>query len=356
MTTLKQVATQVGCSTAAVSKVLNGARGNVQIGEELGKRIRAAAAELGYVANPLAQRLCRGRSDTIGFVAFGNDISRVPFWGHFLAGMNTAVAKHNKDLLLISAAGHQDVLARAQSFCNSGCIDALVVSWFHVRRQLDKLHDLRVPVVVAFAEGDIPFLNVRQDSVPACADAAAYLAELGHGRVLWAGLGASPRRKAAFLRASATHGLRVDELSLDATSPRKTTDLVKLSCDRFGDYLDGTELRATAVIAGNDLLAIGMMYAMAARGIRVPEDVSIIGYDNLYASVAVPALTTIDMNLIEMGQKATEMAIRASTPEAESIKTVFVPNRLIIQNSCETPDLTKFDLNKKGERPCHTVH
>ncbi|MEU5862562.1 MULTISPECIES: LacI family DNA-binding transcriptional regulator [unclassified Nonomuraea] len=305
MVTLEDVAKQAGVSLATASRVLNGS--TRQVGATLRARVERAADELGYRANIAAQTLARGASNVIGIVV--HDLTD-PYFAALADGAMRAAA--TEGLLVMVGTTHRDPeqeiayvatmnaqRVRAVLLAGSRVADPVVTG--RLREELAR-----------YREGGGRAACVGQDLLgvdtvaPANRAGAAALARalagLGHTR--FAVLAGPPQLVTAADRcegfAEALRGLGLPE-----------PVVVHGAFDRDGGYRAATEIGdATCVFAVNDVMAVGALAACRERGIRVPEDVSVAGFDDIVTlRDHVPALTTVRLPLKDMGARALELAL-----------------------------------------------
>ncbi len=318
----------------------------MKVWKELRERILAAADELEYSPNLAARRLSTGSSATIGFVYNGNDILNYPFWGQLINGIQAEAQDRGNDFLLIRVTGKTSDFTHVRRYCREKRIAALVVPGVQFHWMFDEFSTLPVPVVAVLAAEDAPFPMVGHDIEPGYEAAAAHLATLGHRRILWVGLRTSDgvviaeERKPCFARYAGRNGLQLKELLLDEKRLQNNTQsgLIRGAYEQLVEYMNHHGgMDCTAVMAYNESAGIGFSHALRDRGLRVPDDVSIIGYDNLFAEFAFPPLSTISMNLEETGRRAAEFAfslVEAPSRVNEARGTVLsVPNEFIIRGS-----------------------
>ncbi|WP_157246037.1 LacI family DNA-binding transcriptional regulator [Nonomuraea typhae] len=307
MVTLEDVARQAGVSLATASRVLNGS--TRQVGAGLRARVEQAADELGYRANIAAQTLARGASNVIGIVV--HDLTD-PYFAALADGAMRAAA--GERLLVMVGTTHRDPeqeiayvatlhaqRVRAVLLVGSRTDDAATTA--RLRGELDRYVAAggRVACVGQDLLGMATVAPANRDGAAALARS---LAALGHTR--FAVLAGPPQlltaadRCAGFVAACAELGL---------PAPR----VVHGPFDRDGGYRAAQDTgEATCVFAVNDVMAVGALAAYRERGVRVPEDVSVAGFDDI-ATLRdhVPALTTVRLPLADMGARALELALAA---------------------------------------------
>jgi LacI family transcriptional regulator len=317
--TIYDVARAAGVASSTVSRAF--ARpGRVTV--ETADRIRRVAAELGYRANPLARALPTGRSSMIALVI--SDVTN-PFANEIIRGTQVAAGEAGYTMLLADAqesgAREREALDRAMA-----SVDGIVLATSRLSDSAIRLTARRRPVIVLNrAVSDVP--SVVTDNPYGMRCAVEHLAARGHERITYL---AGPE-------ASWADGVRWRALR-DVAGP------LGVQVSRSGPHpptvgggagAAGVIEAGTAVIAFNDLMAIGLIRALTARGLRVPREVSVIGFDNIFAAELVtPALTTVAAPLHAMGQTAvrTLLALVAGA-EPRVTEPVTLPTQLVVRAS-----------------------
>lgn len=329
---MRDVAQQADVSVATVSHVINGTRFVDPMTE---KRVRSAIATLGYRPNSLARSLRRGKTHTIALLVPDNmnpffaDLARAVEAASFGEGYTVIVC--NADLSETKEATYLDMLLSKQ-------VDGLLLVATATDPQvLRHVLDQHLPVVILdHPLGDVPTDQVLIDNEHGGYLAGQALVRLGHRRIACIG---GPRsslpssdRLAGFRRALAETGITLPSAAI-----------------HYGDFrYDGgatgihdlirTYPGFTALFAANDLMALGAMKALRQAGRRVPDDVSIIGYDNILLGAAMsPALTTIAKPIDELVQVSVALLLkRMKQVTAPPARFVLSP-ALIERESCRPP-------------------
>jgi len=333
--TLQDVADRLGVSIATVSRALADVPGVAQATRQ---RVLTAAEEMGYHPNVMARRLQKQRTDTIGFVipTFGPRFSD-PYFSELLAGIGNKAAEHEYDLLVSTRAPGAEELALYERVVKERRVDGLLV----VRT---RCQDARIAYLaaqqfpfVAFGRSDLdvnfPYLDV--DGQAGLEELVAYLVAQGHRRIAYVSaplnLMFAFYRLAGYRAALARAELPYDE-SLVVTGGLTDMD----------GYEAGRELlqRAnppTAIIAGNDLMALGVMSAAHELGLRVGRDVSIAGFDDIsLAELAHPSLTTLRQPIYQIGQRICDMLLCLLNGTALEVSQVLLKPELIVRQSTGT--------------------
>jgi LacI family transcriptional regulator len=321
---LKVVATLAKCSASAAGAVLNGVDNNTRVSDQTRKRIQAAAKKLGYRCNYLARALRTGRSQMLGVMTGGEDPAElhVGFWGALIGGIERAARDRGSDLLLIGAHATENEFDRSIRLLAERKIDALAIPSLFYSHRLDDIGRIAGAVAIAFSL--YPVRNHPQVGIAiqaAVREAVHHLAGLGHREVAWLGYRADgqpaePLREQAFRAAIVELSLASRMDHLDALAGRAGSDALVSHCaEQYGRILD-RDGPPSALIAYNELMGMGVYRALRARGFRVPEDVSVIGFDDIHARLADPPMTVISLQLDVLGYEVGSLALRmAEDPE-----------------------------------------
>lgn len=302
--TIKQVAAEAGVSITTVSHVLNDVPG-VRANPATRQRVQETAARLGYVPNRLAQSLRTQRSNTIGLI--GDEIATTPFAGKLILGAQEVALSRDAVLFVVSTGYQRDVENREIEELLRRQVDGILyASMFHRRVEIPP-QLASVPTVFVNAECTTPGVPwVAPDEVAGGRDAAEVLLSAGHRRVGFINniddIPASTGRLEGFRARLAEAGVADDDVAV-----------VAAETDPPGGYAAAKELltrerRPTAIFCFNDRLAMGAYRAAAELGLRIPEDLSVVGFDNqeYVADGVFPGLTTIELPHFDMGVWAAE--------------------------------------------------
>ncbi|HTX28211.1 MAG TPA: LacI family DNA-binding transcriptional regulator [Streptosporangiaceae bacterium] len=324
---IRDVARIAGVSVATVSLALNSQPG---VAEHTRRRILAAAAELGYRANPQAQALRRGRTTTYGLVIrnFGN-----PFFLEVLRGAEQAASQAGATLLLLDShysAERERALVQEMAVQRlAGLAIAPVGRGESVRLWQELRPGTPVVALNASAEGLTGVSRVYPDNATGVELAMRRLAELGHSRVAFLsaprGLVADPDRLRHFRRLARVLGIRPDVMH----TPLTITDVRKAA----GTLLARRDA-STAIITNSDYTALGIYQTARDLSLRIGPDVSVIGHDDLPTSELLdPPLATIRLDGREMGR-----ALIARLVEGNAPSDYIAPVQLVERASLQTPD------------------
>ncbi|MFC3502101.1 LacI family DNA-binding transcriptional regulator [Micromonospora krabiensis] len=322
---MSDVARTAGVSVATVSKVVNGRYGVAQATVE---RVREVIHQLGYEASLGAQSLRSHRTNVLGILVAEFE----PFSTELLKGASREVAGTGYQLLAYSG-GDGDGTAvgwerRSLARLSGTLIDGAVIVTPTVVETKQGFH----VVAVDPHTGPSGLPTVDSDNFAGAVLATNYLLSLGHRRIGHisgrADLESARLREAGFRRAMADAGVAVDERLVRVGGFR-----VESAAATAAELL-GLPDRPTAVFAGNDLSAISTMDVARGMGLTVPDDLSVIGFDNIPESALVtPQLTTIAQPLQRMGAEAMRMLIDL-VGGIERDPHVRLPTELVVRSSC----------------------
>ena len=330
---LKVLADHLGLSAAAISRVLNGAPAARSIPAITQERIFAAAQQLNYRPNVLARSLRRGRSMTLGVLV--PEISE-GYTALVLSGLEQGLQQAGYFYLLISHHHRAEVIERSQSMLAERAVDGLVAIDTALPRHL------QVPTVtVSCPDERAGVTSIVLNHGRAAELALSYLTGLGHRRIAYIKgqvfSSDTEARWAAIRETAARLGLPVD--------PGLVTQLEGEVPTHEPGYLAAQRLLAarrsfTALFAFNDISAIGAVRALREAGLRVPQDVSVVGFDDIQsAAFQNPALTTVRQPLHGMGLLAAETLTRhiAENDAHLTAEVLKVDPELIVRESSAPP-------------------
>jgi LacI family transcriptional regulator len=330
--TLKDIAKRVNKSVTTVSRAL---ADYDDVSQETKAQVRQVAAEMGYTPSSFAQRLQKQRSETIGLVlpTFGPRFSD-PFFSEFLAGVGNQAALMDYDLLVSTRQPGDEELNAYQSAIQGRRVDGFVV--VRTRRQDARIEYLceRGFPFVAFGrvEGSCEFPYVDEDSEHGMRLIVEHLVKLGHQRIAFI---AAPEelmfakyRLESFRESMRMAGFRTDE------SLMISGDLTQRS-----GYTNARELLShtpppTAIVACNDLMAIGAMSAAQEKGLVIGEDISITGFDDILLSEHThPPLTTVHQPIYRIGRLVCQMLVKVIKQENLDERRIILQPELIVRQS-----------------------
>ncbi|MBN1311443.1 MAG: LacI family DNA-binding transcriptional regulator [Anaerolineae bacterium] len=334
--TMRQIADAVGVSRTTVSFVLNNVPG-IKISPSTRLRILEVARELNYIPDSAATRLAGGHSGTVALVLrqSPHQVASDRFLMQVLLGVSAAV-KDKGFHVLVEPLNPADTSASYGNLVRSRRADGLVVSGPRIDdEELKRVHTEGIPVVMMsqLPECNIPFVDV--DNTRGARSAVKHLLDLGHRRIAYISnappvYAASLDRQRGYRQALEQAGVSYDE------------QLV-----RYGEYTDESGTRAmadllklgkppTAAFVASDVVALGALAAARSAGLRVPEDVALVGFDDIPLVQHIdPPLTSVRLPAYGLGWGAGEMLMRLILEKDKVASTqVLLETELVIRESC----------------------
>jgi DNA-binding LacI/PurR family transcriptional regulator len=310
---MRDVAEMTGLSQSTVSRVLSGTPTVVPISEDSRQRVLAAAEELRYRPNPLARGLRGASTMLLGVIV--REITD-PFFAGAIEAVTVEAARRGYNVVLGAAHARADEAIALGSVLEARHCDGILLLG-DMRDQPRVVADLAgasVPVV-ALWQGSRPsdVASVSVDNAVGIHAVLDHLGELGHRRVAFVGgarLGDIEERQDTFVEHAARRGMTV----LDGYAVNGPNQLAAgvVALHQLADLPEPP----TAVVASSDVLATGVLRGAAERGLRVPDDISITGFDDIpQAAYAVPALTTVRMPVAEMVRTAVHLVLDPPSPD-----------------------------------------
>ncbi len=331
-TTIVDVAEAAGVSYATVSRVINN---DPHVKATTRERVQRAMESLGYVVNRQARSLAGGRSHAIGVLV--PDLG-TGYIGEIMRGIDAELGLAEYDLILYTT--HRQA-AKESSFIGTltqGMADGLlIVLPRNPGAFLPTLRQHKMPFVLI----DHPGIDEQTRAVGAtnwqgAYNATEYLINLGHRQIGFItgsmDLGCARDRLSGYRAAIKIHHLPLDEGLI-----------CEGNFDQVAGYDSGKILlartnRPTAIFASNDMMAMGVMDAARELSLRIPDDVSILGFDDIPQAVNIrPALTTVRQPLEKMGRVATQMLLDGLNDPDASMQRIELPTELIVRDSCQAP-------------------
>lgn len=334
--TLEDVARVAGVHYSTVSRALDPAKA-WRVGASTRRHVEAVALEMGYRRHMGASGLKRGRTHTVGVIVadLGN-----PFISPVLRGLANRLDEADLMPLITETQDDPARLARVLNHVLERRVDAVVVGAARLGN---------APILMEVASRRVPLLlfdrNVPQTGLPSCTHdhrqggtlAAAHLLDLGHRRVAQlrgpADVSSFVDRGRGFSETIAAAGITEIDVPDVAAKPALSEGfrLARLLLSQHAEL-------PTAIFAHNDLMALGALDALSGAGLRCPEDISVMGYnDSPHVDRVTPPLTTVRLHGQELGRLVGEMAVTALQSPGQRPVSLTLPPSIIIRDSTATP-------------------
>lgn len=326
------IAKAVGVSAATVSYVINGKN---KVSEKTRTKVLKTMNEMGYVADNLAVSLSRGKSGLVG-VCFplessSNVFSDNPFYSEFLANFEREISYGGYNTIV----GYLKSPEEFERWLISRHLEGLVLFGLYSPEIFNILLARKVPFVLAdFFDPSLPALSIRVDDESGGRLAGRHLIGLGHRRIAFVG---------GNLETSKVDSKRLEGLNealKEAGCPEAFVIEAPTTFD--GGYAVAETIakqkEITAVFCGSDIVAIGLMRRAQELGLSIPEDLSVVGFDNLKeCDYVYPALTTIAQDIPAKGKAAADALMKAIGGEEGAAEIPPITPRIVIRNSTAMP-------------------
>jgi LacI family transcriptional regulator len=335
---LKDVARAVGVHPSTVSRALDPEKSHL-VQQETRKRIYEVQKELGYTPNVLARGLRAGRTMSVGVVIA--DIAN-PFASLLLRGITDTLERREYTPLIAQTHDEPGRLAIVLRNLRDRRVDAVIVAAAHRGDDalLRGIVDAGIPLVLAVrAVDDRTIPTVTHDDFAGGVLAAGHFAELGHKVAVQlpgpSDISSFRQRAHGFDATAKERGLQLRELDTEAVAP--TVEEGRRLMDRL---LRSRGRRPTAVFAHNDWMAIGAIDVLRSRGLRCPDDVSVLGYNDAPLSDHLsPSLSSIRFPALEVGRMAADVALaRITGPENQPLSVSFPPSLVPRESTGPPPE------------------
>ena len=318
MVSIKQIANDIGVSTATVSYALTG-KGRVS--QEMAARIQMRAEELGYRPSIAARALKTGQSGILGLVM--PDLTN-PLFPHIAQSLSIAAEKHKLGILIADSRGSPDEQDEAFRRLLDRGVDGMLI----VPQKGTTPDPMPVPIAIINTSSD-PNNSVSADHAGGGAQVARHIADIGHRRV--AILGGDPVSEVQRDRiVGMTEALRPDMQARVMWGDEGVSQAI-------AEVQDG----ATAIMTTSDLIALRVRSELDRAQMSVPDDVSLTGFDNMsFSPIMFPALTTVAQNVEEIADRAIHIISSKISGDATEQDGESVPMRLVVRQSTSIPTQT----------------
>jgi LacI family transcriptional regulator len=335
-TTLKRIAEKLGVSPTTVSRVLSGQARKYRISKETEAAVRKLAREHNFVPNQVARGLRLKKTSTIGLII--PDISN-PFFAAIARQIALGARRHGYSVILCDSQDNVELEIQSLELLRTQNVEGLVLC--PVGQSADHLKMFergRLPIVLA--DRYFPTLQmayVASDNVAGAREATAYLIQRGHRRVacLQGLRGASPNedRLRGYRDALAAHRIPVDDGLIVGDSFSEQNGYIETK------LLVRAQKPFTAILALSNLIALGALRALAEENIRVPDDVSIISFDDQpYLAYLATPMTAVAQRHHELGDVAVKLLFdQIRSPQAAASGGILLPTHLIHRQSVSQP-------------------
>jgi LacI family transcriptional regulator len=334
------VAKLANVSIATVSRTINHIP---TVNPKMAKRVGEAIRELNYFPNTQARALVSGRSRLLGLIV--SEITN-PFFPELIQGFEEVAVENGYEILIGSTNYDPERMKSCIRRMVERNAEGVAIMTFGIEQPLlDQLADRKIPLVFVDVAPNRPGMSVlRVDYHHGIRQAVQHLAALGHRSIAFVAgplrLHSAQSRLVAFKKALQECGIPVNEKLIvegDHTMEGGMTAAERLTAQKN---------LPTAIMCSNDMLAIGVLHRLSRSGLRVPDDVSVIGFDDIHMSaMMIPPLTSIQMSRSDLARAAVG-ALRAHVEETSPKREYKIDTHLIVRESTGFPRGTMAHLRK----------
>jgi LacI family transcriptional regulator, galactose operon repressor len=330
---LEDIAKETGFSISTVSRVLSNS--NYPVSEPIREKVIRVAATMGYEPNIAARSLRTDRTDTIGIIV---DDLLSPFTPPIVRGIQDFLNEHGFLSLIVNSDWNPDQEQAAIKTLLSRPVDGIIFVEYSHQTTSDALNQSNKPHVFVHRLFGSPIKNsVVPDDYFGASLATKHLIGLGHHRIGYINGPENWHTCRARLRGY-QDTLASHNLSFDASLIQPGDWEMESGYAAAKNFLE-QDKPPTAIFAANDSMALGAIYAIQDAGLRIPEDIAVVGYDNRNFTTTVrPRITTVSMPVIEMGGVAAELLLKQIAEGRKEEEEIKVKGQLIIRETCGAPE------------------
>jgi LacI family transcriptional regulator len=333
---IREVAKRAKVSIATVSRTINGVP---TVAPQLSRRVWKVIEELGYYPNTQARALVSGRSKIFGLIV--SEITN-PFFPEIVQGFEDMAVQHNYEVLLTSTGHDSRRMALSVRRMIERRVDGVAVVTFGMEEALlEDLKSRNVPLVFIDVGPSLPRIsNIRIDYLHGIRQAVQHVAALRHQRIAFVSgpltLKSAVARQRAFTQSMGEIGLAIEPECLIAGNHTMEGGIAAMR------KLFALPKRPTAVLCSNDMTAIGVMRESYDQGVRVPDDLSVIGFDDIrFAQFVTPPLTTVRMSQTEIARltfNALLAEVQRKTPMPSGTEYTLITNLVLRESTAMAPN------------------
>ena len=317
--TLKDIAEKVGVTESTVSRVLNGIP---KASKETREEIFRVAAELGYKPNQIARSLVTKKTHTIGLII--SDLSNT-YFARVASGIENIASKYNYSLIISTTGGEEKEELKYINLLKEKQVDGLLFASGRMPDSCKKLlRETEIPTVVVAREVEEELPSVHIDNFKESYRAVEYLINSGHKKIAMISGNANDKESGlyrinGYKKALSDNNLKIREELIVEGNFKLQSGISSM------EKILNRDSSITAVFAASDEMGVGAIKAIKKAGLRVPEDISVIGFDNNIISLASdPELSTISQPEEELGWKSMEMLYRVINGEKLEQKKIYL--------------------------------
>jgi len=333
--TIKDVAKAANVSPSTVSRVISD---SPKISEQTKKRVRKVMQELGYHPNYIARSLASNKPNVIGIVfpRSGNLAFQNPFFSEVLRGITSEANVVKYGIELAAGSNKEEIYDNVVQMVQGRRVDGIIMLYSQKDDKIIKyLQKMNFPFVMIGQPYDQKerITHIDNDNISAAMEGTNYLIQLGHENIGFIGgnknLTVTINRLEGYKRALKKANLLINERHI-------IYEEFLISGGKHGvEKLLNTKTPPTALLVTDDLMSLGVLRTLKEMDKQVPEDLSIVSFNNsMFAELSNPPLTSVDISIPELGEQAIKQLIAHINNPREPVKRVIIPHKIIKRKSC----------------------
>ncbi|WP_047984446.1 LacI family DNA-binding transcriptional regulator [Ornithinibacillus californiensis] len=334
MVTIKDVAKISGVSPSTVSRVI---ANNPRISEETKKKVRKAMKELGYHPNVNARNLVAKSTKAVGVIlpSSTNTALQNPFFPEILRGIGSVIHDAEYSMYLSTGETEEEIFNEVQRLVYGSYVGGIILLYSRINDKVTNfLREQNFPFIIVGKPYDYEtqISHVDNDNFKAGKEITKHLIEMGHSRIGFIGgsrdLFVTRDRENGYLAALEEAGIE------DCESYKIHTEFLKSGGREAVEHLMSLDTPPTGLVVSDDLISLGILSMLEEYGIRVPQDISLVSFNNVYLSeITRPALTTVDIQIYELGAQSAKALIEKTQNKNEPTKRIIIPYQIVFRDS-----------------------
>ncbi|MBP2078858.1 LacI family DNA-binding transcriptional regulator [Oceanobacillus polygoni] len=334
MVTIKDVAKATGVAPSTVSRVI---ADNPRISAETKKKVRKAMKDLGYHPNINARNLVAKSTKAIAVImpSSADKALQNPFFPEILRGIGSITHSMQYSITLSSGQTEAEIFEEVQRLVHGSYVDGVILLYSRLEDRVTSfLREMKFPFVIVGKpyENMNEITHVDNDNFVAGKEITRHLIENGHEKVAFIGgskeLFVTIDREAGYEAALQEAGLEVSD------SYKIHTEFLKSGGREAVETLLSLDIPPTGIVITDDLMSVGVLSLLEESGVRVPQDISLVSFNNVYLSEIIrPALTTVDIQIHELGAQSAKALIEKTVNKSEPVKRISIQHQIVYRDS-----------------------
>lgn len=334
MVTIKDVAVASGVSPSTVSRVITD---NPRISDDTKRKVRKAMKELGYHPNINARNLVAKSTNAIGVILPSSTDKSLqnPFFPEVLRGIGSIIHEMKYSMSLSTGVTEEDIFEEVQRMVYGSYVDGVILLYSRINDRVTQfLYEQKFPFVIVGQpyEHINEITHVDNDNVQAGKEITTHLIKNGHEKIAFIGgskdLLVTRDRESGYAQAMEEAGLKAPE------EYKMHSEFLKSGGGEAVERLFSLDTPPTGIVVSDDLMSLGVLSMLKESGHHVPSDISLVSFNNVYLSeITSPTLTTVDIQIHELGAQSAKALIELTQNEKEPAKRIIIPHRIVYRDS-----------------------